>query len=268
MAKGSKGFAVVTGASSGIGRELARVFAENGYDLFVTSGSEKIETAVPEFEALGVEVNSTQADLSTYEGVEKLWREIKATGRSVDAIAINAGIGVGGDFARETELEDELKLVQLNVTSVVHLAKRALKDMVARGSGRVLVTSSIAGTMPTPLEAVYGASKAFELSFVQSLRAELKDTGVTITALQPGPTNTNFFHRAGMDDTKVGSEGKYTNDPRDVARQGYEALMDGKDHIFASSMKTKMEGELGKFVPDSLKAEQHRKMAEPKKKAS
>jgi short-subunit dehydrogenase len=268
MAKGSKGFAVVTGASSGIGRELARVFAENGYDLFVTSGSEKIETAVPEFEALGVEVSSTQADLSTYEGVEKLWQAIKATGRPVDAIAINAGIGVGGDFARETELEDELKLVQLNVTSVVHLAKRVLQDMVARGSGRVLVTSSIAGTMPTPLEAVYGASKAFELSFVQSLRAELKDTGVTITALQPGPTNTNFFHRAGMDDTKVGSEGKYTNDPRDVARQGYEALMYGKDHIFAASMKTKMEGELGKFVPDSLKAEQHRKMAEPKKKAS
>jgi short-subunit dehydrogenase len=151
---------------------------------------------------------------------------------------------------------------------VVHLAKRVLKDMVARRSGRVLVTSSIAGIMPTPLEAVYGASKAFELSFVESLRSELKDTGVTITALQPGPTNTNFFHRAGMDDTKVGSEGKYTNDPRDVARQGFEALMAGKDHIFASSLKTKAEGELGKFVPQSIKAEQHRKMAEPKKKAS
>lgn len=237
MAESNRKFAVVTGASSGIGRELARVFGENGYDLFITSGSEKIDAVLPEFESLGVQVSSTQTDLSTYEGVEKLWSEVKATGRRVDAICINAGIGVGGDFARETELEDELKLIQLNVTSVVHLAKRVLKDMVARRSGRVLITSSIAGTMPTPLEAVYGASKAFELSFVESLRNELKDTGVTITALQPGPTNTNFFHRAGMDDTKVGSEGKYTNDPRDVAREGYEALMAGKDHIFASSFK-------------------------------
>jgi uncharacterized protein len=268
MAESNRKFAVVTGASSGIGRELARVFGENGYDLFVTSGSGKIEAVLPEFESLGVEVTSTRADLSTYEGVEKLWNEVRATSRPVDAICINAGIGVGGDFTRETELEDELKLIQLNVTSVVHLAKRVLKDMVARRSGRVLITSSIAGTMPTPLEAVYGASKAFELSFVESLRTELKDTGVTVTALQPGPTDTNFFHRAGMDDTEVGSEGKYTNDPRDVAQQGYKALMAGKDHIVAASLKTKAEGELGKFVPDSIKAEQHRKMAEPKKKAS
>jgi short-subunit dehydrogenase len=135
--------------------------------------------------------------------------------------------------------------------------------------------------MPTPLEAVYGATKAFDLSFAQSLRHELKDRGITVTALQPGPTDTNFFHRAGMDDTKVGSEGKYTNDPRDtkvgsegkytndpreVAKQAYEALMSGKDHIFASSLKTKLQGELGKFAPESVKAELHRKQAEPKAK--
>jgi len=257
-------FAVVTGASSGIGYELARVFANNGYDLLVTSEEPKIKYARSDFADFGVDVNSVQADLTTYEGVEELWNEVLATGRPVDAIAINAGVGVGGDFARETDLEDELKLIQLNVTSTVHLAKRVLKQMVERGSGRVLITSSIAGTMPTPLEAVYGASKAFGLSFAQSLRAELKDTGVSVTALQPGPTNTNFFHRAGLDNTKVGSEGKFTNDPADVAKQGYDALMKGEDHIYASSLKTKVQGELGKFIPESVKAEMHRKQAEPK----
>jgi len=263
MAQHNK-FAVVTGASSGIGYELARVFAENGYDLLVTSGSQKIETAAPDFSGLGVEVKTVEADLSTYDGVEKLWAEIQSTGRPVDAIAINAGIGAYGDFARESDLDEELKLIQLNVTSTVHLAKRVLKEMTARGSGKVLITSSIAGTMPAPLLAVYGASKAFGLSFGQALRNELKDTGVTVTVLQPGPTDTDFFHRAGMDDTKLGTEGKYTNDPRDVAEQGFKALMAGKDHIYASSLKTKVQGELGRFIPQPVKAEMHRKEAEPK----
>jgi uncharacterized protein len=255
-------FAVVTGASSGIGYELARVFAKNGYDLLVTAENDLSE-AVREFESLGTEVNSVQADLAKYEGVERLWAAIQSTGRQVNAIAINAGVGVGGSFV-ETDLQQELNLIQLNVTSTVHLAKRVVQDMVARRSGRILFTSSIAGTMPTPLEAVYGASKAFVLSFSQSLRHELKDLGITVTALQPGPTDTNFFHRAGMDNTKVGSEGKYTNDPAEVAEQGYKALMDGEDHVYASSMKTKVQGEVGKFMPESLKAEQHRKQAEPK----
>jgi uncharacterized protein len=171
---------------------------------------------------------------------------------------------VGGDFVRETDLDEELKIIQLNVASVVHLAKRILKQMVARGEGRVLITSSIAGTMPAPLQAVYGATKAFDLSFAKALRNELKDTSITVTALQPGATNTDFFHRAGMEDTEVGSEGKYANDPAEVARQGYDALMANKDHIYASSVKTKLQGELGRFVPDSIKAEQHRKMSEPK----
>jgi short-subunit dehydrogenase len=257
-------FAVVTGASSGIGFELARVFAQNGFDLLVNSGSEKIKSAAPDFESLGAQVTAVEADLSTYEGVEKLWQAIRATGRPLDAIAINAGIGVGGDFARETDLEDELKMIQLNVTSVVHLAKRVLKQMVARNQGRVLITSSIAAEMPAALEAVYGATKAFELSFVNALRNELKDTEVTITALQPGPTNTNFFHRAGMDNTEVGTKGKETNQPEEVARQGFEAMMAGKDQVYASSLKTKIQGEVAKFAPESLKAEQHRKQAEPK----
>lgn len=263
MSSSTKQFAVVTGASSGIGYELARIFAENGYDLLLNSATERIHAAGRDFDGFGIEVKSVQADLATYDGVEKLWQAIRSTNRAVDAVVLNAGVGVGGDFARETSLEDELNLIQLNVTSTVHLAKRVLPDMVARRRGKILFTSSIAGTMPTPLEAVYGASKAFVLSFGQSLRHELKDSGVTVTVLQPGPTNTEFFDRAGMNHTKVGSEGKYTNDPREVAQQGFQALMDGKDHIFASSLKTKLEGELGKFAPESVKAELHRKQAEP-----
>ena len=257
-------FAVVTGASSGIGYELARVFAENGYDLLINSSGERLEQAASDLQSLGVEVNAVQSDLSTYEGVEQLWRAIENSGRPVDAIALNAGIGAGGDFVRETDLDEELKMIQLNCSAVVHLAKRVLKQMVARNEGKVLITSSIAGTMPAPLEAVYGATKAFDLSFAKALRAELKDTDIAITALQPGPTNTDFFRRAGMEDTKVGSEGKYTNDPREVAQQGFKALINNEDHIYASSMKTKVEGELGRFIPESVKAELHRKQAEPK----
>jgi uncharacterized protein len=256
-------FAVVTGASSGIGRELARVFARNGYDLLVTSEDDSLQDTVREFSSMGTQVQGVQADLAEYDGVEKLWQAVESTGRPVDAIAINAGVGVGGKFV-ETDLDEELNLVQLNVTSTVHLAKRVVQQMVPRGEGRILFTSSIAGEMPAPLEAVYAASKAFVLSLSQSLHHELKESGISVTALQPGPTDTNFFHRAGMDNTKVGTEGKYTNDPADVAEQGYQALMKNEDHVFASSVKTKMQGELGKFVPDSVKAEQHRKQAEPK----
>lgn len=229
----------------------------------LTSDSDKIQQAASELSVLGVDVKAVRSDLSTYEGVEKLWSSIQATGRPVDAIAMNAGMGAYGGFARESDLDEELRLIQLNVTSVVHLAKRVLPHMVARRSGRVLITSSVAGVMPAPLEAVYGASKAFDLSFAQALRAELKDTGVTVTALQPGPTNTNFFHRAGMDHTKLGQERKYSNDPREVVQQGFEALMKGEDHVFAASLKTKVEGEVAKFVPSSMTAEMHRKQAEP-----
>lgn len=254
-------FAVVTGASSGIGYHLARTFAENGFDLLVTSDDGALSNAVEDFKRLGVNVQSIQADLTKYDEVEKLWQAISSTARPVDAIAINAGVGVGGDFARETELDEELEMINLNVLSSVHLAKRVVKQMVERGQGRILFTASIAGTMPTPLEAVYGATKAFLLEFAQSLRFELKDTGVTVTALKPGPTDTNFFHRAGMDDTEVGREGKSQNDPAEVAKQGYEALMAGDQEVFSSSFRTKAEGVLGKIMPDSVKAAQHEKMA-------
>lgn len=253
--------AVVTGASNGIGYELAKQFAQHNFDLLVTATGPSINEAAQAFEKLGAQVETVEADLATYEGVETLYSKIKATGRSVDAIAINAGVGVGGDFARETDLKDELNLIELNVVSSVHLAKRVVKDMVDRGQGRILFTSSIAALMPGTFEAVYAASKAFIQSFSQALRNELKDTGVTVTALMPGPTDTNFFHRAEMDDTKVGADKK--DDPAEVAKQGFEALMAGKDHIIAGSLKTKIMGVASQILPDTVSAEVHRQLAEP-----
>jgi short-subunit dehydrogenase len=253
--------AVVTGASNGIGYELAKQFAQNGFDLLVTSTGPSINEAAIAFEKLGAQVETVQADLATYDGVETLYNKIKATGRSVDAIAINAGVGVGGDFARETDLKDELNLINLNVVSSVHLAKRVLKDMVDRDQGRILFTSSIAALMPGPFEAVYAASKAFLHSFSEALRNELKDTGVTVTSLMPGPTDTNFFHRAQMDDTKAGADKK--DDPAMVAKQGFEALMAGKDSIVAGSLKTKLMGTVSKVLPDTANAEGHRQLTEP-----
>ncbi|MBD2775167.1 SDR family NAD(P)-dependent oxidoreductase [Iningainema tapete] len=257
----TKPLAVVTGASNGIGYELAKQFAQNGFDLLVTATGASINEAAQAFEELGAKVETVQADLATYDGVETLYNKIKATNRPVDAIAINAGVGVGGEFARETDLKDELNLINLNVVSTVHLAKRVVKDMVERGKGRILFTSSIAAIMPGPFEAVYAASKAFVQSFSEALRNEFKDKGVTVTALMPGPTDTNFFHRAGMDDTKVGAGQK--DDPAQVAKQGFEALMAGSDHLIAGSLKTKIQGTVSKVLPDTVNAEQHRKLTEP-----
>ena len=253
--------AVVTGASNGIGYELAKQFAQNGFDLLVTSTGPSINQAAQAFAELGAKVETVQADLATYDGVEKLYHKIKETHQPVDAIAINAGVGVGGDFTRETDLQDELNLINLNVVSSVHLAKRVLKDMVELNKGQILFTSSIAAIMPGPFEAVYAASKAFILSFSEALRNELKDTGITVTALMPGPTDTNFFHRAGMDDTKVGASKK--DDPALVAKQGFEALMADKDRAIAGSLKTKIQGTVSQVLPDTVNAEQHRKLTEP-----
>jgi short-subunit dehydrogenase len=252
--------AVVTGASSGIGHELAKQFAQNGFDLVITATGADIQKSIPAFEQLGAQVQAVEADLATYDGVETLYNQIQTIGRPVEAIAINAGVGVGGKFT-ETDLQEELNLINLNIVSVVHLAKRVLKDMVARNSGKVLFTSSIAALQPGPFEAVYAASKAFVHSFAEGIRNELKDTDIHITALMPGPTDTNFFHRAGMDDTKAGSDKK--DDPAQVAEQGFKALMGDRDDVVAGSLKTKALGNVSKVLPDPVNAEQHRKLTEP-----
>jgi len=254
-------FAVVTGASSGIGFELAKVFAEEGFDLLITAEDAEIEAAQRELNQLTASVECTRLDLSREEEVVRLYERIEATGRPVDALALNAGIGAGGDFARETDLRKELRLIDLNVRSTVHLCKLVVKDMVARDRGRILFTSSIASTMPGAYQAVYNASKSFVQSFALALRNELKDTDITVTSLMPGPTETEFFERADMLGTPVGEEEK--DDPTEVARQGYEALMAGKEKVVGGSFKNKAQTVAGKVIPDSVKAEMHRKMAQP-----
>jgi len=255
-------FALVTGASSGIGYWLAKELAGRGYDLVVCSAGERLERASQDFTTAGVDVTVISADLSTRQGVDALWSAVQAIGRPVDVACINAGIGVGGLFA-ETDLDTELKMVELNCVGVVHLAKHVVKHMLDLNAGKILITSSIAGEMVAPREAVYAATKAFDLSFAHSLRYELRDTGVSVTALQPGPTDTDFFHRAGMDNTKTGSEGKHESQPEDVAREGLDALFAGKDHVYAASAKTKMEGMLANVVPGAVKGAMHEKMAKP-----
>jgi short-subunit dehydrogenase len=257
----TKPLALVTGASSGIGYEIAKQFAQHGFDLIVAAEDTGIADAARQLEQLGVTAEPVQVDLTAETGVETLYDVIRSRGRPLDAAAINAGVGVGGPFL-STELSEELKLIQLNVVSTVRLAKRVLPDMTARGKGRLLFTSSVAGIMPTPFEAVYGASKAFVLSFAASLNDELRDSGVTITSLLPGPTETNFFHRAGLDDTSVGRSKK--DDPGLVARQAFQALMAGEERVQAGSIKTRLLGAASRFMPEGLKARLHHQMAKPR----
>jgi short-subunit dehydrogenase len=253
--------AVVTGASSGIGFELAKQFAANGFDLIIAAEDADIAAAGREIERLGAEVEVVQVDLADDEGVDALHARITGAARPVDAVALNAGIGAGGAFATDTDLEKELRLIDLNVRSTVHLAKHVVREMVARDEGRILFTSSIASTMPGAFHAVYNASKSFVQSFALALRNELKDTNVTVTSLMPGPTDTEFFARADMLDTMIGSSDK--DDPADVARDGFEALMAGKERVESASLTTKLQGRGGRLLPDGAKAELHRKQAEP-----
>ncbi|MDD4974368.1 MAG: SDR family NAD(P)-dependent oxidoreductase [Bacteriovorax sp.] len=253
--------AVVTGASSGIGYELAKQFAQHGFDLVIVSENPAIVEAAQICERLGANVASFIIDLANFEGVDELIEKITTIGKPIEAIAINAGVGVAGDFTRETNLDDELNLINLNVVSSVHLAKHIVKDMVNRQKGRILFTSSIAGVMPAPFQAVYGASEAFIQSFSEALRSELKDTGVTVTALMPGPTDTNFFNGPGLEDTLVAVSKK--DDAGLVAQQGFEAMMAGKGHVITGSFMNKVEVVLSKFKTEESKADALRKSGEP-----
>lgn len=259
--------ALVTGASSGIGRALAQELVSRGYDLIICSAGERLDIAAGELRHTGAEIVEAKADLGTREGVSALWSEVESTGRRLDIACINAGIGVGGLFA-ETDLETELRMVNLNCAGTIQLAKYVVTHMLARNEGKILFTASIAGEMVAPREAVYAATKAFDLSFAHSLRYELRDTGISVTALQPGPTDTDFFRRAGMDNTSVGISGKKESEPEHVAKQGIEALLDGKDHVYAASFKTKLEGAVANLVPGTVKGAMHEKMAKPLDKSA
>ena len=250
--------AVVTGASSGIGYELARLFAEDGFDLIIAADQPSIVEARQGLEALGGRVEAVQADLSTAEGVRQLQTSIGD--RPVDALAANAGHGLGHAFL-DQDFEDILGVINTNVTGTVKLLHLIGGRMRDRGRGQILITGSIAGLMPGSFQAVYNASKAFIDSFSFALRNELKDSGVTVTCLMPGVTDTEFFERADLMDTKVGQD-DHKADPADVARTGYQAMKRGDGDVVAG-LGNKIQAAMAAVTPQSVLAEQHRKMAEP-----
>jgi uncharacterized protein len=250
-------FAVVTGASSGIGRQLAQQCADHGFDLFIAADAPDIEEAASALRATGVTVTSLLVDLSTTEGVDELYNALG--GRPVDALLANAGHGLGHGFL-DQQWEEARHVIDTNVIGTVYLIHRIGQDMRARREGRILITGSIAGLMPGSFQAVYNGSKAFMDSFSYALRNELKDTGVTVSVLMPGATDTAFFERAGMGDTKVGSGKK--DDPADVAKVGFEAMMAGDADVVAG-LKNKVQAAVANVTPATVLAEQHRKMAEP-----
>jgi short-subunit dehydrogenase len=255
------GLAVVTGASTGIGFSLAKDLVRRAFDVVICAEEPVIHDRASELALSGRAVVPVQADLSTSDGVQSLYLETQRLGRPIEILALNAGIGVNGRFT-DTPLEDDLRVVDLNVRSTVHLAKLVGRDMVQRRHGRILVTSSVAAVAPGPFHATYAASKAFVHSFAEAIRVELKDTGVTVTSLMPGPTDTDFFRRADMEDTRVGSGPK--DDPDEVAEDGLDALFAGKDSVVAGSFRNRVQAEAGTHLPDKIASAVMARMLKPR----
>jgi uncharacterized protein len=253
----SKPLAVVTGASTGIGYELAKCCAENGFDLVVAADEPKIKKAAEDFERLGAKVDALEADLATLAGVDKLYDVIG--GRPVAALLANAGRGLGKGFL-DQDFTDVMRVVNTNITGTIYLIQKIGRDMRLRRSGRILITGSIAGFLPGTYQAVYNATKAFLDSFSFALRAEIKDSGVTVTCLMPGATETDFFARADMLDTKVGQSKK--DDAAEVANIGFRAMMKGEGDV-VSGWHNKLQSAIANVLPAGVLAEQHRKKAEP-----
>jgi short-subunit dehydrogenase len=256
-AETTRPLALVTGASSGIGYELGKLFAQDGFDLIVAADTSLAE-AKQAFEALGARVETLQTDLSSEDGIQQLQNIV--AGRPIDALAANAGHGLGGAFLDQA-FDDVLHVINTNITGTTKLLHLVGRDMRARGRGQILLTGSIAGLMPGAFAAVYNASKAYVDSFSFALRNELKDSGVTVTVLMPGPTDTEFFHRAGLDDTAVG-QSKSKMDPADVARAGYRAMKHGEGDVVAG-LGNKVQAAMAAVTPQTVLAEMHRKQAEP-----
>jgi uncharacterized protein len=253
----SKPFAIVTGASSGIGLELASICAQEGFDLLIAADRPELQAAADRCRGLGADVTVVETDLATTEGVDRLWTA--AAERPVDALLANAGHGLGHAFL-DQDFEDVRHVIDTNVTGTIYLVQLVGRTMRSRGSGRILLTGSIAGFMPGTYQAVYNGTKAFVDSFSFALRAELKESGVTVTCLMPGATETDFFERADMLDTQVGQSKK--DDPADVARIGFDAMMRGDGDV-VSGWKNKLQSAIANVTPAGVLAEQHRRMAEP-----
>lgn len=256
--KAPRPLAVVTGASSGIGYHLARCAAEHGYDLVVAADT-ALEAAVADFKALGCQrVDAIQTELASRQGVDEVIAALQ--GREVDALMANAGHGLGGRFL-EQEFTALQHVIDTNITGTLYLVQQVARGMTARGQGRILITGSVAGFQPGAFHAVYNGSKAFLDSFAQALRNEMKDTGVTVSLLLPGPTDTDFFVRADMQDTRAGADMK-KDDPAYVARLGFDAMLQGEADV-VTGWRNKLQVVASKVLPAQAVAQAHRKLAEP-----
>lgn len=251
--------ALVTGASAGIGFQLASQLADRGYDIVGVGASGRIADLGSQIS--GVEVIPVQADLASAEGVEQVWAAVEASNRPLDVACLNAGRSLGGAFL-DTDLEDELSMLALNVTGQVRLAKHVVRHMADRQSGHLLITTSCSALTPTPYESIYGPTRSFMLSFAEGLREEMKEHHVVVTALLPGATATDFHHTAGMDNTIFGSN-DWKNDPALVARQGLDALFADQDHVVGGTQETKDDAALNRTLSDPVKAEEFAKASRP-----
>ncbi len=258
MSDQTRHFAIVTGSSGGIGLELAKLAATDNHDLLIAA-DRPLHDAAMELRALGASVETLEVDLSTVEGVDELFAKAQAMGRPIDGLFANAGHGLGKGFL-DQDWEDIMGVVNTNITGTLRLLYRVAADMKARGQGKILITGSIAGLMPGTYQAVYNGTKAFVDSFSFALRHELKDSGVTVTCLMPGATDTDFFERADMADTKVGSSKK--QDPAEVAKSGYHAMLKGEGDVVAG-WQNKLQAAIAAVTPEGVLANMHKDMAEP-----
>ena len=259
--------ALVTGASSGIGFEIAAQLSARGYDILGVGASgrigsleEKLREAADDDAPVGTVV-PVRADLRTAEGVAQVWESFESLDRHLDVAVLNAGKSLGGSFV-DTDLEDELELLELNITGQIRLAKRVVRTMASQRAGRILITASLSALTPTPYESIYGPTRAFTYAFAQGLREEMKEYGVSVTALLPGATATDFHHTAGMDNTVFGSN-EWKNDPAEVAHQGVDALFAGKDHVIGGNRATRRAALLNRVLPETAKARRFAKDSRP-----
>jgi len=257
MSTNLRPLAIVTGASSGIGLELAKCCTDHGFDLLIAADEPKIEDVARELRASGASVDALQVDLATQEGVDELYATAK--GRPIAALLANAGRGLGRAFV-DQDFEEVRDVIDTNVTGTLYLIHTVLREMVRRGEGKILITGSIAGFMPGTFQAVYNGTKAMLDSFSYALREELKDSGVTVSCLMPGPTESEFFERADLMDTKVGTEKKQP--AAEVAKVGFDAMMSGDAAVIAG-WKNKLQATMANVTPNEVLAAQHRKLAEP-----
>lgn len=261
MATNPNQYALITGATSGIGYELAKLFAKDQYNLVIVARDQaELDKTAVELKQFGSNVLTIAKDLSQRQAPAEVYETVKAQGIQVDILVNDAGQGQYGLFV-DTDIDRELDIIQLNVGAYVALTKFFLRDMVARNNGKILNVASTASKLPGPWQSVYHATKAFVLSFTEAIRTETKDTGVTITALQPGPTATNFFEKARMEDSRIVQSGGMA-DPADVAKDGYDALFAGDDKV-VSGLKNKVQVAMSNLMPDSLVSASVAKQQEP-----